>query len=322
MVSIIIPLYNASAFLERCLLSVGTQTFKDWECILVDDGSTDESLSICERWTKRDSRFVVMSQSNRGVSVARNKALGVARGEWVAFIDADDWIDKDYLTKMTDNSENADLVVSGQLREFDEKKVVYKPEKTEVWTLDSQHAIEFNKLNESFLLYAPHEKLYKMDVIKRNGLMFEVGCSYGEDLQFVYSYLNHVKVISAVAEALYHYRMGRGESLSNVFRIDKFAVDYKQWKIVYDFYSNHALMTEEGEKYLYRRLWGIVYDGLFLIPHMPKVERSYIRTILSIPEIANMRNWQEVFYCASWIKIAIVKRLVLFMYLYFKLVSR
>ena len=94
MTSIIVPIYNASISLDRCLKSISSQQYKDWECILVDDGSADDSLSICEKWARRDARFVVMSQANGGVSVARNTALGVARGEWVTFIDADDWIDR------------------------------------------------------------------------------------------------------------------------------------------------------------------------------------------------------------------------------------
>lgn len=318
MTSIIVPIYNASISLDRCLKSISSQQYKDWECILVDDGSADDSLSICEKWARSDARFVVMSQANGGVSVARNTALGMARGEWVTFIDADDWIDEDYLANMIDNCEGADLVVSGQLREFEEKQVTYKPERTEAWTLDCQHAIEFNKLNESFLLYAPHEKMFRTDIIRRYALMFEAGCSYGEDLQFVYAYLEHVKVVSMVAVAKYHYKMGDGESLSTVFREDQFVVDYKQWKIVHDFYVNHEMMTRDGDVYLYRRLWGIVYDGLFLVTKMYKVQWSYIRKILSIPEVEHMREMKDVFSCASWIKFAVVNRMTFLMYLYFR----
>ena len=96
-VSIVVPIYNTAQFLRACLDSIISQSYEDFECILVDDGSVDESLEICKEYAHRDPRFVVIHQDNLGVSSARNKGIKIARGEYLAFIDSDDWVDPDYL---------------------------------------------------------------------------------------------------------------------------------------------------------------------------------------------------------------------------------
>lgn len=319
MFSLIVPVYNAACYLERCIHSITLQNNKEWECILVDDGSTDGCGNICKLWTERDSRFIYIQQENSGVSVARNKALSIASGEWITFVDADDWLDENYLSDMLSAAGDCDLVVSGQIREFSDHRQVYEPDSFQTWSLCEEHASDFNSLNEKFLLYAPHEKLFKNDIIKRHGLRFEPGCSYGEDLQFVYGYLEQVKKISTVNKAMYHYRMADGGTLSTVFRKDQFAVDYKQWRIVHDFYKNHCLMTEEASCYLYKRLWGVVYDGLFLVLCMPQVSWNYISSIMSIPEIKELKTYKDVFHCSAWIKYSILFRLSVVMFCYFKM---
>ena len=90
--SIIIPVYNTAPFLEECLSSVANQTFTNWECICVNDGSTDNSGSILDDYSIRDSRFKIIHKENEGVSVARNRALDIVKGEYIAFVDSDDYV--------------------------------------------------------------------------------------------------------------------------------------------------------------------------------------------------------------------------------------
>ena len=92
-ISIIVPVYNVEKYLERCLNSIKNQTFSDWECILIDDGSPDNSGKICDDYAARDKRIMVKHQKNGGVSKARNIGLGSATGEYVTFLDSDDWLD-------------------------------------------------------------------------------------------------------------------------------------------------------------------------------------------------------------------------------------
>ena len=94
-ISIIVPVYKVEKYLRRCLDSIVAQTFTDWECILVDDGSPDNSGKICDEYAEKDKRFRVFHQDNAGVSAARNKGLDEAKGEWIGFVDSDDWIEKE-----------------------------------------------------------------------------------------------------------------------------------------------------------------------------------------------------------------------------------
>lgn len=103
MISIIIPVYNVKLYLDNCIQSVIQQSYTDFECILVDDGSTDGSSEICDQWAEKDNRIIIVHQPNGGVSSARNKGLEQAKGEYICFIDSDDWVDVDYLSAMINN---------------------------------------------------------------------------------------------------------------------------------------------------------------------------------------------------------------------------
>lgn len=116
MISIIVPVYNAAPFLKRCISSILVQSYEAWELILVDDGSTDESGRICDDFASEDSRIKVIHQSNGGVSVARNRGLDCASGEWITFSDADDWLEGDALENYIKYSSDCDIVRAGYKR--------------------------------------------------------------------------------------------------------------------------------------------------------------------------------------------------------------
>ena len=97
LISVVVPVYNSAPYLETCLRSLLAQTWQDWEAILVDDGSTDGSARLCDTWAKKEPRLRVIHQENAGVSAARNAGIAAARGDYLAFVDADDWVEPDYL---------------------------------------------------------------------------------------------------------------------------------------------------------------------------------------------------------------------------------
>lgn len=301
MISIIIPVYNIAPYLDKCLQSVVNQTYIDWECILVDDGSTDGSSEICDVWGKKDSRFVVCHQENGGVSKARNCGIRKAKGEYIVFIDSDDWVGNDYLSDMI--AWSADIVVSGFLIEDDthcETKNI--PLDSSIFSLTPSHINAFVSLNDIWLFYAPWGKLYKNSIIKNNGILFPENCSYGEDLQFNYTYLENVTTIAQISVANYHYRILGEGTLSNRFRPNQFQQDYEQWGLLRKFYERHGLWLKPAKEMLYKRLWGIVYDGLFS-SNMDK------KHILSIPEIKELKDFQYVFPCSGWIKWCILHKI-------------
>ena len=171
-VSIIIPVYNVEKYLNQCLESVLHQSFPDWECFIVDDGSTDRSGTICDAWAQVDSRFKVIHKSNEGVSSARNFVLNSATGKYISFIDSDDWVDEDYLSDMLNSIDpSTGLVVSGlDYEDSRNPRSLFPPSEILINFLgkgDSSDWIPYINL-----LYGPCVKLYRKSIISRYGLFF------------------------------------------------------------------------------------------------------------------------------------------------------
>ena len=118
MISIIVPIYNASQYLRECIESILSQSFRDFELILINDGSTDESLSICKSYERQDDRITVISGANGGVSKARNRGLDAAKGEWITFADADDYFLDDALSTLYERAmqTGTDLVLANAMK--------------------------------------------------------------------------------------------------------------------------------------------------------------------------------------------------------------
>lgn len=301
MISVIIPVYNVERYLDECIRSVVNQTYTDWECLLVDDGSTDGSGDICDEWARRCERIRVIHQKNGGVSKARNKGVEESCGEYIVFVDSDDTIGTEHLWRLT-NAADADLVVSGLRQIYQNGQTdEMKPNTNKKFVLNRDSLIDFVDLNDKFLLYGPVAKLYKTNILKEHAVRFPVGCNYGEDLQFNLQYLECVKTIAQVDNVSYFYRRGT-ETLSTKVRPNQFFQDYEQWQMLRAFYEKRDLWLQPSKEFLYKRLWGIVYDGIF------STETSN-KKILSIPEITELKNYQHVFHCPKWIKWCILHRL-------------
>ena len=186
-ISIIVPVYNVGNYLSRCLDSVLAQKHENWECILVDDGSTDRSGLICDEYSARDSRFIPFHKPNGGVSSARNFGITKARGEWIAFVDSDDTLLPGYLENLLNGTKNgAEIVLSN-----------YGGRQTKKYIMEFQY-VEGNEMKEYFLenkifaLSAPYGKLYKRNIMGEHSLLFPEGIHMGEDMIFLVRYMNCV----------------------------------------------------------------------------------------------------------------------------------
>ena len=313
MISIIIPVYNTAPYLDACIESVVNQSYADWECILVDDGSTDNSGAICDEWCRKDKRIHVIHQENKGVSAARNHGLRIAKGDFIAFIDSDDWVEKDYLRSLHNAiiKDDADLAVCGMILDYaNGAHEIYAPSVEEIFELSSENTNKFVDLNEKYLLYGPYIKLYKRQIISNNNVLFDSNYSYGEDLLFNYEYLNHISKISVVSNSKYHYRIFSNNTLSNKFREDKFDIDYKQWQLLKSFYLAKGMWNDISKALLYKRLWGIVYSGIFSAYRKPLDKQfKVVSYVLSIPEIEELKHWRNIFDCSNWIKWSVLHRI-------------
>ena len=304
MISIIIPVYNTAQYLDQCLESVLVQSYTDWECIVVDDGSTDNSGEICDKWGKRDSRFVILHQKNQGVSAARNKGLERCKGEYICFIDSDDWVEPTYLSHLYDgmkNNEGVDMVVSGFIFEGDKSEFI-KPQKKQTIKLQPEETKDIME-NINFL-YSPWGILNRTSIIKDNLLCFPIDMCFGEDTTFNYLYLRHVRSIFFIAEADYHYRMQQN-SLSFRFGESRTFARYDLWKMREAFYKEKELWNQFSQANMYRELWAIVYDGIFSTPN-PSLR--FLKKLLSIPEISYLKDWESLFSTSKAIKLGIESR--------------
>ena len=223
MISIIVPVYNAQAYLDACISSVLTQPFADFELLLIDDGSTDDSLRICRRW-EADPRVHVTSTANHGVSHARNLGLHQARGSWVMFLDSDDRLIDGALEKLMAMAAPTSPLVIGAYTEAD-------PGATkalrEMVSADSLRTMLLDPINHTLMpdfyemkpmsLCACWGKLYRTDVIRENPIRFREELRLSEDTLFNLDYLEHIDHALITDMPVIHYRHNEG-SVTKVFR--------------------------------------------------------------------------------------------------------
>lgn len=316
MISIIIPIYNASQYLNKCIQSIVNQSYKDFECILIDDGSSDGSEIICDQWTQHDNRIRVIHQPNQGVSKARNKGIAEAQGEYIAFIDSDDWIDSNYLNTLLRPIEesNVDLVVCGLQQHYSNETFKNYSYKTGIIHIERQDTKAFTDINKKFLLFGPVIKLYKRTIIQTHNIHFPPEYTYGEDLLFNYNYLEYVKAIYIIDQCLYHYRIIGNGTLSSIKRINQFEIDYAQWNILKDFFYRKNLWNDYSTSYLYHRLWWCMYDTILSFPERLKGKSikykiQYIKQIVSITEVKQLPQYIKDIHAPQWIKICICQRM-------------
>lgn len=307
-ISVIIPIYNVAPYLKQCIKSVLSQTHTDFECILVDDGSSDGSSEICDSFKETDSRIRVLHQCNKGVSAARNAGIDISTGDFITFIDSDDWVENDHLELLfkSQQENNSELSLLGFELNTKSGTTYYTPAQSTVFGLNIHNTPQFIDLCNKHLLFSPCFKLYLSSVIKKHHISFNPDLDYGEDLIFNISYLNYIRKISCIDKAKYHYRIVDGNiSLSTKPRDKQFDTNYKQWLELKKFFADKGLWCQITQEFLYKRLWGIIIDSIF---DLNNLNFKYYKHILSIPEITKLKEWQHVYNCANWIKWCILRR--------------
>jgi len=217
LISVIVPVYNVEKYLRKCLDSIIDQTLKDIEIICVDDGSTDKSLKILKEYEEKDSRIIILTQQNQYAGVARNNGAKIARGEYLSFLDSDDFFDPHMLEEMYNQAEkdNSDIVICGWKNYNNEAKVVTKEHTINPkFTTRSPFApTEF--ANELFSISKPNPwtKLFRHKFFKDNNLQFEP-CICCNDLTCVCTAMVLAKKISVMDKNFVFYRNNRTDNLT------------------------------------------------------------------------------------------------------------
>ncbi len=208
-ISIIIPVYNAESYIETCLDSILLQSYKDYEVWIINDGSSDMSGEICDGYANRHRNFNVIHNSNHGVSFSRNLGISKSKGEYLLFVDSDDYINEDTLKILNDSTLNhrSDIVIFGfQYDIIDEDRILINlPERefngsTKLFMTDA-----FLDLHRLEFLNPPWNKLIKKSLITENDIHFNEDFSICEDMSFNMELLYHSKDITVLRESLYHY---------------------------------------------------------------------------------------------------------------------
>lgn len=211
-ISVIIPIYNSSTTLHRLLDSVTDQTYNNLEIILINDGSTDNSLSICQEYQKLDSRIVIFDQENKGVGESRNLGLDNAKGDYITFIDSDDKIDKNYFSILVESAleTDADIIESGARVVLSENEIIYPYEKESKVIVCDNKGYMTNYLNFSFNV-SVWGKIYKREVI--NNVRFPK-LNINEDFIFLWEIVKRTNKFCENLNVNYTYYLDKEQSLS------------------------------------------------------------------------------------------------------------
>lgn len=233
-VSVVVPIYNVEPYLERCIQSLLNQSLKDIEIILVDDGSPDRSPKMCDEYAQKDSRIKVIHKRNAGLGYARNSGLEIATGEYVAFIDSDDYIAPNMYEKLynTAKKNNNDILFCGFKKEFKPNAFLLIKE-CETY-IDYKGKEQINQLILDFIAAPPHYKneyihdmsvwhsIYKRKIISDNNIKFLSERDYAsEDIPFQIEILSHCYNVGFIPDIFYTYCYNQG-SLTKSFNITKF----------------------------------------------------------------------------------------------------
>ena len=213
MVSVIVPVYKAEGFIVKCIESILSQTYGDLELILVDDGSPDRSGEICDGYAAKDKRIRVLHTENRGVSNARNTGLDNATGEYVFFVDSDDWLSSRYIENLLPKH-GEDLVHGGYIRivNGEESGKVFFPAHT---TDRSQWRDHFEEQWSKGALMAPWGNSFKRAIIEQHRIRFSTDLDIAEDMIFNLTYLLHCEQVRYIEQCDYFYQTDNGNSLMN-----------------------------------------------------------------------------------------------------------
>lgn len=236
-ISIIVPVYNVKAYLNTCFESIVNQTYQNIEIIVIDDGSTDESPAICDEWAKRDNRIKVIHKQNAGVSAARNTGIEIATGDYIGFVDSDDYIEPEMFEKLLENivDNKSQLAVCGLFK--DEAQI--KADNCQCVASDAALAMLFNIADHPYFEGYVWNKLYDSKIIKVNTLCFDTSLKMSEDTLFNFKYLQYADKVSILNSSMYHY-VYRALSVMNNKDLDN---DFKMIALI-DYFIDHANSQE------------------------------------------------------------------------------
>ena len=313
-VSIIIPVYNTEQYLEKCLKSVINQTLKDIEIICINDGSPDNSKQVLKRFAEKDERIIVVNQKNSGLSNARNNALDFVNGDYLMYVDSDDWIQLDtcavaYQVAM---DEQADVVLWSYIREFANfslPKNIFKKNKVVFNREESAYELhrrmfgllgrEMKEPENADAVVTAWGKLYKTNIIKDNQIKFISTKIIGtEDALFNIYYFGYVNKSVCLNNNFYHYRKDNEFSLTSLYKERLFMQCQMKYDLMEMYITDYSLGAEYKKALDNRIAMSLLELGLNTVESEKKVVNKIndIKTILSQERYKNAYQKLNTFY--------------------------
>ena len=253
-ISVIVPIYKIEKYLPQCIESLLNQSFLDFELILVDDGSPDTCPQICDDYAKSDNRVKVIHKANGGLVSARKEGLKSANGNYITFVDGDDWVDKFYLDIMfrLADANKADLVVTGHFREFDGKIETIKPKNVGIYDENDlikeilPNAIYNGEFCEHGISTYVWNKLFKKELLDQ--ILFNVpdDVVMGEDAAITFSYLTICKKLVISSTPLYYYRQ-RHDSI--VKSVENPKIEYYRLGLLMNYLQSKLKLSLDEKKH-------------------------------------------------------------------------
>ena len=237
-ISVIIPVYNSSTYLRKCLDSVVNQTLKDIEIIVINDGSTDDSKNIIEEYTGKYKNIIFIDQENKGIGKTRNIGIKRATGEYITFVDSDDYIKENMLEEYYKYAKkhNLDLVIGSYIKKINNKEIIFENNKFKTGNVKTTPQILY------LIEYGPWAKLYKREMLTNNNIYFDEKRKY-EDMPFVSKTLLKSKLIGQITEPYYYYIIHNN---SETTTMDKRVFDILDiLKEIKDYYKREYYLRDE-----------------------------------------------------------------------------
>lgn len=256
-VSVIMPVYKVEKYVGKAIESIQNQTLQEFEFLIVDDGTPDNSGKICDEYAEKDSRLKVFHKENGGAPSARNMAIEIAQGEYLYFMDSDDWAEPTMLEDMYGlaKRDDAQLVIAGFYIDtyYDEDKYLTDEFVTEDAVYSNKESFRKNayKLFDKNLLYTPWNKLFERKYIQSNNLKFPQ--TFWDDFPFNLSIVRNIERVTITSKMYYHFMRARAESETAAYRPNMYQKREEEHEWMLDLYKNWNVHNMESKEMISRR---------------------------------------------------------------------
>ena len=318
-ISIIVPIYNVEGYLVKSINSILNQSYKNIEVILVDDGSTDNSSCICDEFSLKDNRIKVIHKKNEGVSIARNIGITKSTGEYIAFVDADDWVDEDIYLSMYEaiNEHNTDLVMSKFTRVYPNGKfeVSNEPLESGIYNKDKifdkliipMIANDFSNISDTLIMGSIWRCLYKAERIKSNYINFK-NVKIAEDMLFHLNYLAVSTSVYVLDNSLYYYRYNNLSATNNYIE-NLWETLTRQLELLENILRKFNLLNDLSKERLDVNMMCFV-SWCFKNESNPQNTKEYKTIIKDMKKISTYDKYKSAFKWSNIIKVPLKERIL------------